>query len=68
MERARIILALPGALWQLARLGIITGLRFRGPYWTWRWKTAFGEGTPPRAEKFRAAIEYGRWVAKMRNL
>ena len=37
---------LPGGIYELTRLAIITRLRFRGPYWTWRLHTAFGRGYP----------------------
>jgi hypothetical protein len=56
-------------LWQLARLAFISGLRFKGPYWTWRMHTAFGQGMPAtRGELYRSILEYGRWMARMRRL
>ncbi len=57
-----------GGLYQLARLGVVTGFRFKGPYWTWRLHTAFGRGYPPRGEMFCAMLEYGRWVHRMRRM
>ena len=57
-----------GALFQLLRLGLITGFRFRAPYWSWRLHTAFGRGYPlRRRELFASILEYGRWVHRMRR-
>lgn len=56
-----------GGLYQLARLAVITGFRFRGPYWTWRMHTAFGKHHPSRAEVVASVLEYGRWVHRMRR-
>ena len=57
-----------GGLWQLARLGLLTGFRFRGSYWQWRLHTAFGKGYPSRGELARSILEYGRWVHRMRRM
>lgn len=54
-------------LWELTRLSVLTGFRFRGPYWQWRLHTAFGRGYPPRGELIRSVIEYGRWMARLRR-
>lgn len=64
----RPLLTLPGALYELARLAVITRLRFRGPYWSWRMSTAFGRGLPPRPELLRSILDYARWVRAMRRL
>lgn len=57
-----------GGVYQLARLGVITRFRFRGPYWTWRNQTAFGRGVPEsRMEMIRAVLEYGVWMHRMRT-
>lgn len=57
-----------GGLWQLLRLGVLTGFRFRGPYWQWRLHTAFGRGYPEsRVESLRSVLAYGRWVHRMRR-
>lgn len=57
-----------GAVYELARLGVITRFRFRGPYWEWRLHTAFGRGYPEsRWELVYAVLEYGRWVRRMRR-
>ena len=57
------------ALYELARLGVVTRFRFRGPYWSWRMHTAFGRGYPEsRAELVRAVMAYGRWIRQMRRL
>jgi hypothetical protein len=63
----RTLLDTLGGLWQLLRLAALSGFRLRGPYWQWRFHTAFGRGVPPRGELIRAAIEYGRWVHRIRR-
>jgi hypothetical protein len=56
------------AVYELARLYVITGGKLKGAYWTWRWQTALGENHgKSRWELARAALEYGRWVARMRR-
>ena len=57
-----------GGTWQLVRLAVLTGFRFKGPYWQWRLHTAFGRGYPGRGELVRSVLEYGRWVHRMRKL
>lgn len=60
---------LPGGMYELVRLAIITRLRFRGPYWTWRLHTAFGRGYPAsRLELVRSVLEYGIWMHRMRGM
>lgn len=55
--------------WQLLRLLILSKFRIRGRYWHWREETAFGRGRPAnRAETLKAALEYGRWMARVRKL
>jgi hypothetical protein len=62
------MLDLFGGLYQLARLAVISGFRLKGKYWTWRHHTAFGAGVPVRrSDMFKAVIEYGIWVHKMRR-
>lgn len=57
-----------GGIWELARLGVVTRFRFRGPYWQWRLHTAFGRGYPEsRWELYRSVLDYGRWVWRMRR-
>ncbi|MHC4809181.1 MAG: hypothetical protein ACYTEV_02295 [Planctomycetota bacterium] len=59
-----------GGLWELLRLGWITRFRFGGSYWRWRLETAFGADParrPPRRQLIHAALEYGRWVHRMRR-
>jgi hypothetical protein len=56
------------ALYELARLGVITRFRFRGPYWRWRMETAFGRGAPAsKLELIRGVLRYGRWMHEMRS-
>jgi hypothetical protein len=58
-----------GAIYELARLGVLSRFRFRGPYWSWRLHTAFGRGYPTsRWETFKSILDYGRWVYRMRRL
>lgn len=53
---------------ELLRLAAITGFRFRGAYWRWRFQTAIGPGErPPRADIIRRLIRYGAWSRKMRT-
>ncbi|HLP82720.1 MAG TPA: hypothetical protein VK157_00075 [Phycisphaerales bacterium] len=56
------------ALYELARLYVITGGKLKGAYWTWRWQTALGDNHgKSRRELVQAMLEYGRWVARMRR-
>ncbi len=58
-----------GGVYELVRLGVITGFRFKGPYWTWRLHTAFGRGYPEsRWELVASVLRYGIWVRRMRRL
>jgi hypothetical protein len=63
----RWLLDTVGGLYQLARLGVLTRFRFRGPYWQWRLHTAFGRGYPPTRELLRSVLEYGRWMHRMKR-
>ncbi|MBM4108334.1 MAG: hypothetical protein FJ255_05905 [Phycisphaerae bacterium] len=56
-----------GGLSELARLAALSGFRLRGKYWRWRLHAAFGNGTPTRRERWRAVLEYARWVHRMRR-
>lgn len=57
-----------GGVYQLARLGLLSGFRFKGPYWQWRLHTAFGRGVPAsRRERWGAVLAYGRWMHRMRR-
>lgn len=56
------------AIYELARLAVISRFRFRGRYWQWRLHTAFGRGYPEsRLELVRGLLAYGRWVHRMRR-
>ena len=64
----RSLLTIPGALYELLRLGVITRFNFRGPYWSWLMNTAFGRGMPAsRWETICSILDYGRWVRHMRR-
>ncbi len=55
-------------VWELAALGVRT--RFDRAYWRWRNETAFGTDPsrrPPRRERIAAALEYARWVHRMKR-
>jgi hypothetical protein len=59
-----------GGLWELFRLGVKTRFHFRGPYWQWRLETAFGTDRskwPPLRRRVHAAIDYGKWIHRMRR-
>jgi hypothetical protein len=60
-------IALFWAIYELARLGVITGFRFKGQYWQWRTHTAFGRGMPKRGELIRGVLAYGWWMHRMRR-
>ncbi len=66
---ARLIETL-GGLWELALLAARNGMQLRGPYWRWRYETAFGTDAsrrPPRREIIRMLLDYGRWVWRMKQ-
>ncbi|HYF13554.1 MAG TPA: hypothetical protein VD971_00630 [Phycisphaerales bacterium] len=61
-------LATGAGLYELFRLAVLSRFRMRGKYWTWRMHTALGDGAGVSpAERRRAILEYGRWVARMRR-
>ncbi len=37
----------------------------RGAYWTWRWQTAFGGGTPTKPELLRGLLHFAAWTRRM---
>jgi hypothetical protein len=66
-----------GALYELARLAVVSRFRFRGAYWSWRLHTAFGRGYPKgrtagrwgeRGAIVHSVLDYGRWVYRMRRM
>lgn len=63
---SRLLETLGGCV-ELCRLVVLSRFRLRGPYWSWRWQTAFGRGVPPRGELIRGLLEYGRWVYRTRR-
>jgi hypothetical protein len=71
MRAVRAVLATMDALWQLARLAMVTRGKLRGRYWTWRHETAFGTDPscmPGFAERVGAVLRFGHWVGRMRRL
>ena len=58
------------AIYELVRLAALTGFRLNGAYWSWRTHTALGpkgrDAVGP-AEIRRATLEYGRWIARMKQ-
>jgi hypothetical protein len=71
MHSVRSLIHTMDAVWQLARLAVVTRGRLRGRYWHWRMETAFGTDAarmPSRLERLRAVLRYGHWVGRMRRL
>ena len=59
-----------GGVWELARLAVASRGRLRGGYWRWRDETAFGSdpsARPPALARWRAVLDYGRWVYRMKR-
>ena len=59
-----------GGVWELFLLAVKSRFRLRGPYWRWRFETAFGtdpSARPPRRQRLRAVLDYGRWVYRMKR-
>ena len=59
-----------GGLWELLLLGCKTRFQMRGPYWRWRYETAFGTDParmPSRRERWRAILHYGVWVYRTKR-
>jgi hypothetical protein len=59
-----------GGLWELVLLACRSRFRLRGAYWRWRTETAFGldpARRPSRLERWRAILEYARWVYRMKR-
>ena len=59
-----------GGLWELLLLGLRSRFRFRGPYWRWRFETAFGSDPsafPARWQRVRAMLAYGRWIYRIKR-
>ena len=66
----RSLLDTLGGLWELMLLAVRIRFRFSGPYWQWRQETAFGHDArrrPPRTQRLRAVLDYGRWVYRMKR-
>ncbi|MHC4128084.1 MAG: hypothetical protein ACYTE6_16055 [Planctomycetota bacterium] len=66
----RHVLDTLGGLWELLLLAVRSRFRVRGRYWRWRAETAFGaepKARPTRWRRARAALEYGRWVHRMKR-
>lgn len=59
-----------GGLWELFRLALRSRFRMHNRYWAWRRETAFGTDAahmPSRRNRFRAILDYGRWVSRMKR-
>ncbi len=58
------------SIFALARLALSSKFRMRSRYWKWRDETAFGlnSSSIPRGARLHAMLEYGAWVARMRQL
>ena len=56
--------------WELLLLAVRSRFRLRSGYWRWRAETAFGADParrPPRRERWRQVLAYGRWVHEMKR-
>jgi hypothetical protein len=59
-----------GGLWALLVLAIKSRFRMGNAYWRWRSETAFGHKPGQQLsgwQRFRAVMEYGRWVYRMKR-
>jgi hypothetical protein len=68
--KMRRIIDTIGGLWELLLLAWKTRFRMRSEYWKWRYETAFGTDPskmPPRRERIRAMLDYGRWVYRIKR-
>ena len=66
--RMRHVMETIGGLWALTGLAFKTHFRLRGPYWRWRYETAFGHEPnkyTTRRQRLGAMLDYGRWVYRM---
>ncbi|MCC6322171.1 MAG: hypothetical protein IT438_12130 [Phycisphaerales bacterium] len=60
---------IPLAVYELARLAVLTRFRFGGAYWAWRMQTAFGRGKPAsRWAMMSSILDYGRWMHRTRRM
>ena len=58
-----------GGMWELTRLAAASRFRLNG-YWRWRDETAFGSDPairPGAIARWRALLDYGRWVYRMKR-
>ncbi len=59
-----------GGVWELGRLAAASRFRMRSRYWRWRDETAFGSdpsARPGAGARWRAVLDYGRWVYRMKR-
>ena len=59
-----------GGVWELGRIAAVSRFRMRGGYWRWRDETAFGSdpsARPGAVARWRAVLDYGRWVYRMKR-
>ncbi len=59
-----------GGLWELGRLAAASRFRLSNRYWRWRDETAFGNDPavrPGSIARWRAMLDYGRWVYRMKR-
>jgi len=54
-------------LWELLTLAARSGFQMRNSYWKWRRETAFGDFRVGRFDRFRAILDYGKWVHRMKK-
>ena len=66
----RNVLETIGGLWALFMLAAKSRFRMNSAYWRWRRETAFGTDPtrwPPRIQRWKATLAYGRWVHRMKR-
>ncbi len=59
-----------GGVWELGRLAAASRFRLGNRYWRWRDETAFGTDPatrPGTLARWRALLDYGRWVYRMKR-
>jgi hypothetical protein len=67
----RYVIETIGGLWALFILAFKSRFRMNNSYWQWRRETAFGSDPtrwPPRWERWKAMLAYGRWVHRMKRM
>mgnify|MGYP006865134474 CR=1 FL=1 len=64
----RYLIETIGGIWELLLLLVKSGMRLRGKYWRWRIITATGNEKMTITKVLKNAIDYGRWIYRMKRL